>query len=87
MRARSPIEMMVDKACGFDPSVAPARKLLDAEAAAFLAVADAAKAWWEGKRPLAFTEDDHLDEPTVNCTGARDNALCLAVAEMVRLGG
>lgn len=53
MRARSPIEMMVDQACGFDPSApAPARpparppvKADDPETQAVCDVCEAATAW------------------------------------------
>ena len=79
MRPRSPIEMMVDKACGFDPNAQraagrPNLVALDAEAQALLNVADAAKSWWEAGERGEVT--------------ARDVAqLKDAVAEWVHLGG
>lgn len=47
-RARSPIEMMVDRACGFDPNNPPPAKPKPSDAeiqAAFTEVFDAALAW------------------------------------------
>ena len=53
MKARSPIEMMVDRACGVDPANdtlrihKPMRKKdIDPAAQALLAVADASVKWW-----------------------------------------
>ena len=46
--ARSPIEMMVDKACGFDPDVprpAVTRTVVDRDTQALMNVGDAALAW------------------------------------------
>jgi hypothetical protein len=49
MRARSPIEMMVDKACGFDPNAPspprPPVKADDPETQAVCDVCEAAAAW------------------------------------------
>lgn len=49
MRPRSPIEMMVDKACGFDPGAAPPPrepvKADDPETQAVCDVCEAAAAW------------------------------------------
>lgn len=44
--SRSPIEMMVDKACGFDPEAPRAAEQATEEVSALLMVADAALAWW-----------------------------------------
>lgn len=71
MKTRSPIEMMVDKACGFDPNNPPPideKPQLDEIASTLLLIADAAKDWKLGK------------------TGA-DGRLCAAVDKWIELGG
>lgn len=45
MKPRSPIERMVDEACGYDPDNLPKPSKIDRLAEALLAIADAAKAW------------------------------------------
>ena len=50
---RSPITLMIDRACGFDPSNPPKPRILDEKAIgnAMLEVCDAAEAWkrhWNG---------------------------------------
>ena len=44
---RSPITLMIDRACGFDPSNPPKPRILDEKAIgnAMLEVCDAAEAW------------------------------------------
>lgn len=37
-------------------------------------------AWWESKRPFAYTEAQHLANPTVGCTSEVETALALEVA-------
>ncbi len=37
-------------------------------------------AWWESKRPFAYTEAQHLANPTINCTSEVETALALEVA-------
>lgn len=44
---------------------------------------EAAIAWWEGHRPLAWNEQQHIATPAVNCCGPFDGALALAVATVV----
>jgi hypothetical protein len=74
MRERSPIEMMVDKACGYDPSkdTAPAKEPLADESAALLAVADAAVAWQKVMMPF-FNSDE-------------EKTLYFAVEKLIKLG-
>ncbi len=86
--SRSPIQMMVDQACGFDPNAPkPKPVTLDAETKALLAVVDAAEVWWKGRRPISFRLAQHLKNPTVNCTDDAEVALARAVAAWKRLGG
>jgi hypothetical protein len=57
-RARSPIEMMVDKACGFDPD-APTKPPLEEETKALCAVGDAAVTWFKKMSPsLCRTKEE-----------------------------
>jgi len=42
----------------------------------------AAAAWWRNKRPLDFTEADHLEIPTVNTTTGAEARLARAVAAL-----
>jgi hypothetical protein len=89
IRARSPIEMMVDKAWGYDPSkdTAPVKEILEDETKTLLAVADAAVDWWKTKKPVKWTKKKHLENPTINCTGSSlEKPLALAVSELVKLG-
>jgi hypothetical protein len=89
MRSRSPIEMMVDKACGYDPTkdTTEVKEPLADEAKALLAVADAAVAWWRDNRPLGWNQKKHLAYPSINCTGhASETRLALAVTELIKLG-
>lgn len=44
-------------------------------------VAEEAHKWWLAKRPLSFTRDEHLANPTINCVGAYERALAGAVAQ------
>jgi hypothetical protein len=48
------------------------------------AVLDSAVAWWVSRRPLAFDEEDHLDNPRVNCSGDEQVALARAVAKYLK---
>lgn len=66
MRPRSPIEAMVDAACGFDPNKPPPRepiKAEDPETQAVLDVCEAAAAWvrsFDGTKAEARTAEDAL---------------------------
>ena len=75
----TPIERMVDEACGVGTRFeAPKPKRnLDAETRALLDVADAAKAWWESRAEHGLEEPQRL---------AIERNLSEAVEEMVRLG-
>ena len=39
--------------------------------------------WWESKRPVGWSEDQHLAEPTVDCASPAEQALARAVARWV----
>jgi hypothetical protein len=36
-------------------------------------------AWWVGKRPFGWSEEEHIEEPTAYCTGAEKPLALLAV--------
>lgn len=50
-------------------------------------IEQAAKRWWTAQRPEGWTLDQHLDEPTVNCTSKTSRDLATAVADWCKLGG
>lgn len=50
-------------------------------------IEQAALAWWKGSRPLALSEQEHLDNPTINLSSDGDEALAEAVAEALRTRG
>lgn len=59
MTARSPIEQMVDRACGISPEAIQlmqkeATELADAQTAALLALEKSARAWWRQRRPVGW---------------------------------
>ena len=38
--------------------------------------------WWEGKRPVGWTLEQHLENPTINCAGSiRDEKLAQYVGQ------
>ena len=41
---------------------------------------EAAYKWWCGRRPVSWSEAKHRENPTVNCTGPRENNLALVVS-------
>lgn len=50
----------------------------------WLECAAAAHGWWLSIRPLNYSNSDHLENPTVNCTTGPQKQLALAVARYVR---
>ncbi len=67
-----------------------AQGLRDAKAGYRMAMAAAkptrleqmAIAWWEDKRPLRYTLQDHLANPIVNCIGGSEGDLAIAIADI-----
>lgn len=41
-------------------------------------------AWWEGRRPVGWIEEDHISQPTVNCTTDEEESLARAAAKLAR---
>ena len=46
-------------------------------------VTDAALNWWASLRPVGYTMEDHLKNPTVNTTSYAEERLANAVAEYI----
>jgi hypothetical protein len=55
--------------------------------AQMLALAAAARVWWEAGRPEGWSLERHLDDPAAGCNAsAQDRVLAEAVAQWVRQG-
>ena len=84
-RPITPIERMVDEACGYQPGMAK-QKLMDEDTedtALVCAVLDAVVSWWVRHRPAKWTEAQHLAHYTINCDFA-DCDLARLVARIVQ---
>lgn len=84
----SPIEQMIDAACGLKPGEVPESKkqeLSDEQVTAWLAVVAAAETWWQSKRPTRWRVAQHLKNPTINTTSEAEKILARAVAAMVKI--
>ena len=44
----------------------------------------AAIAWWQSKRPSDFTEEEHLQRPSINCQSMQEDVLAVEVAAVVQ---
>lgn len=53
-------------------------------AAAEPAILSAARAWWRSKRPIGWTEAQHLASPTINTMTQWESRLARAVARAVK---
>lgn len=42
-----------------------------------------AVSWWESKRPLEFSEKDHLLNPTINCSTESEKELAKSISRML----
>jgi hypothetical protein len=52
-----------------------------------LALAIAARAWWESSRPEGWSLEQHLAQPAAGCSGtAQEQALAEAVARWIQYG-
>ena len=47
-------------------------------------VVDAATEWWLTRRPITFTEEQHLLRPAVKVTTQAERRLCYAVADNLK---
>lgn len=52
----------------------------DREQRASDAVVRAAMKWWRSRRPLAFSLEDHLENPTINTFDLQERSLARACA-------
>jgi hypothetical protein len=50
-------------------------------------IAQHAKAWWESFRPMGWTVEEHLRNPTINTSGESEEALAAAVARWIEADG
>lgn len=92
MTRRSPIEALVNQACGISPAEIKrmkkeATELADAQTAALLALEKSARAWWLQRRPVGWTRRKHLANPAINCNGKDEIRLAEMVANWIKLGG
>src|SRR5579859_839634 len=84
---RSPIQQMVDRACGFTPEEAARvdaerKASQDADTERLLAVAEAALWWWSCNKPVGWTLAKHRRNPTVNCAYDSQAQLARAAAAL-----
>ena len=96
MNRSSPVGMMLQFA--FGPGTASARLSSGSATPAsndvacdaplqMLALAAAARAWWEARRPEGWSLDQHLADPAAGCNDSeQERALAQAVAHWVRQG-
>jgi hypothetical protein len=57
-------------------------------AAQMLALAAAARSWWEARRPEGWSLEQHLADPAAGCSAsAQERALAATVAHWIRQGG
>ena len=61
-----------DREAGFD--------CVPCEITRLRAIERAARAWWKNRRPCAYTEADHLANPTINTVSDAEKRLAMAVA-------
>ena len=53
--------------------------------ATLLKVADAAVVWWTMHRPIQWSVEQHIANPTINCATAAEKTLAKMVAEWCAL--
>jgi hypothetical protein len=47
---------------------------------------NAAVAFWKGRRPVSFTEEQHLQNPTINTSTEAETRLCQAIGQCIKEG-
>lgn len=57
---------------------------LNAEIVVLLELAEVTIKWWEGKRPVEWTLEQHLDQCQVNCSTDLEKQLARLVSILVR---
>jgi len=45
---------------------------------------DSALCWWQRRRPLIWTQEQHLEHPTINCVDSAEHRLAENVARIVK---
>jgi hypothetical protein len=76
----SPVKMMLDAAFGRQQ---PRMKVGSTDSAALNAVAEAAVAWWEARRPAGWSMEQYLVDPAANCENDYERELAEAAAKWV----
>lgn len=61
------------------------KKASGPDSAVLLAVADAAVAWWQARKPADWSLEQHLADPAINCDGDAERPLAEAAAKWVAL--
>lgn len=88
-KPRNPLEKMIDQACGVKleeheqlfvkvKKYHPIRGVMD--------VVDASIDWWESKRPVSWTKEQHIENPTINCMNITERVLAEKIALVVKNG-
>jgi hypothetical protein len=70
-----------------EPELDPSEALELARVESLIELTLKAKLWWEAHRPLSYSLDNHLADPTVNLHTKEEKNLALTIANMVKLGG
>jgi hypothetical protein len=96
MNRSSPVGMMLQFAFGPAPASARSSSGLATHASndiavemspQMLALAAAAKAWWDASRPKGWSLEQHLADPAAGCNGSvQDQALAEAVVHWLKQG-
>ena len=88
---RSPIEIMIDQACGLGPS--DVDKILaekeENRTQAIVDLANAAIAWWDShckNYGLKWSRKKHMENPHINCFTGPQRLLCDAVVKLLKNG-
>lgn len=80
--SNSPVTMMLDVAFGRHQ---PGKNASGPDNAILVAVADAAVAWWQARKPADWSLEQHLADPAINCDGSDERHLAEAAAKWVSL--
>lgn len=85
--ARAEIERMTPQFVAYEYLESPAgREIAEAERDRLAAVFEAAKRWWEDKRPARLSEVEHKQHPGVNCIGEIERNLAAAIVASLQTG-
>lgn len=54
------------------------------EAGVVVGLIDAANAWWTGRRPVSWSYEQHMENPTINAVTPTEKSLALAISKILR---